>query len=206
MDLFRYADSKSALKPFPPTSLRPPSNVPYVVDNLWEWTRPAHYPSRRACAFASPSRTDAVTSAKGPWADGMLYQVHFADDAHVVQLAVKDAADHPDAGSKGLRRLLFRLLDQLAALPKDHNWAGLSLDAKRAAAPLFVPCLSAGEVEAILGAGGPLEAIGAELRAAVTFWASCMPVNPSAAALPNPDGEVFYSFELPHRFTLSQLD
>ncbi len=36
--------------------LRPPVSVPNVVDNLWEWTRPEEFPSRRFAAFASPKR------------------------------------------------------------------------------------------------------------------------------------------------------
>jgi hypothetical protein len=43
---------------------RPPSNVPYIVDNLWEWKRPEGYPNRRYSVFCSPSPEIARESAK----------------------------------------------------------------------------------------------------------------------------------------------
>jgi hypothetical protein len=39
---------------FRQTTRRPPGNIPYIVDNLWEWMRPDSFPCRRHSVFASP--------------------------------------------------------------------------------------------------------------------------------------------------------
>jgi len=36
-------------------TIRIPSSVPYVVDNLWEWLRPVGMPSLRHAVYASPA-------------------------------------------------------------------------------------------------------------------------------------------------------
>jgi len=43
---------------------RPPVSVPNLVDNLWEWARPEHFPSRRFAIFASPSPESAAERQK----------------------------------------------------------------------------------------------------------------------------------------------
>ena len=55
-------------------TIRPPGNVPYVVDNLWEWKRPKNYPSRRFSVYAAPKESNAKKS--GP-DDGTVYRVEF---------------------------------------------------------------------------------------------------------------------------------
>lgn len=42
---------------------RLPSNIPYMVDNLWEFTMPSERPSRRHALYASPSPQLALTYA-----------------------------------------------------------------------------------------------------------------------------------------------
>jgi hypothetical protein len=50
---------------------RVPSNVPFVVDNLWEYLRPEHLPSRRHAIYASPTPELALQNASvaGPLRD-----------------------------------------------------------------------------------------------------------------------------------------
>ena len=55
-------------------TMRPPGNVPYIVDNLWEWKRPKGYPNRRYSVFASPK--PSLASASGP-EGGTVYRVEF---------------------------------------------------------------------------------------------------------------------------------
>lgn len=57
-----------ALHPYQRT-MRPPGNVPYVVDNLWEWKRPERCADRRRSAFGSP-RADLARKS-GP-EDGIV--------------------------------------------------------------------------------------------------------------------------------------
>lgn len=100
---------------------RPPSNVPYVVDNLWEWARPDRpeaYPDRRKSKFASPKPDQALRSAdlledclassdvskENLRADGLpeecleqVFRVEFVGDPVIAQLpGVDDAKNHPD--------------------------------------------------------------------------------------------------------------
>jgi len=97
---------------------RPPGNVPYVVDNLWEWVRPETYPDRRKSKFASPKAEQALRSA-GLLADCLestgvseeeiassglpdeclkhVFRVEFVRDPVIAQLlGVEDARYHPD--------------------------------------------------------------------------------------------------------------
>lgn len=37
-------------------SERIPLNVPYLVDNIWEWLRPDNMPKRRRSVYASPKK------------------------------------------------------------------------------------------------------------------------------------------------------
>lgn len=80
--------------------MRIPSNVPYVVDNLWEWLRPEDMPSRRHAIYASPTPELALANASAALAPGEIYVACrvIVAPAHirVAQLAVRDAREHPD--------------------------------------------------------------------------------------------------------------
>lgn len=83
---------------------RPPGNVSYVVDNLWEWVRPEGYPNRRYAGFASPT-PELTCKAAGP--DSRAYRVEFAGRYSLCQVkGYEDAKDHPEV--KTLRRLLLK--------------------------------------------------------------------------------------------------
>ena len=74
MELFRAIPSSqlvAAEKGFRRQStIRVPSNVPYVVDNLWESLRPKNMPSRRHAIYASPTPELALQNASAQLADG----------------------------------------------------------------------------------------------------------------------------------------
>lgn len=165
-------------------SLRPPGNVPYVIDNLWEWARPAGLPSRRGCAYASPTPELAWQNAKHR-PDNQLVALRFRPEAVVVQASVDDARYHPDC-QPALRQHLFELLG-------GRQSPSLPVAQKLAAAPLFLPTLSRNELNELLGAGGALAAIADELRPLITFWNTVRRVDLSADTLPSPTGEVFFS-------------
>lgn len=46
---------------------RTPGNVPYLVDNLWEYLRSENFPSRRHAVYASPTPELALANATGTW-------------------------------------------------------------------------------------------------------------------------------------------
>jgi hypothetical protein len=91
----------------PKTTMRPPGNVHYVVDNLWEWKRPENYPNRRHSVFASPTPELALKAAKG----GTVYTVEFNGRCNLCQVrGHDDSKEHPDR--KDLRKLLFKIFGQ----------------------------------------------------------------------------------------------
>ena len=151
--------------------------MPYLVDNLWEWTRPDGYPNRRHSLFAAPSREAAAENAYVPEA---IYEVCalLPSDAMIAQIrGVKDARFHPDC--RALQRKLLELLGS--------EWTEESIEGKKAIAPLWVPCLLKEEVEAIM----PRE-IREEMRRSVTLWkdVALLPFDLNGT-LADDTGEVF---------------
>jgi hypothetical protein len=164
----------------PRPTQRLPGNVPYLVDNLWEWSRPPEMPSRRHSVYASP--TPELARANGGAAGGQVFQVELRD-AQIVQLPCKDARDHPDL--KVLSRLLPRLLPA--------GWADRPAEQKLPEALLWAPCLSAAEVEQIFQRSDFLGEHRATVRAAVTLWSTARLLgNEVPAQWPWPEGEIFF--------------
>lgn len=111
---------------------RIPTNVPYIVDNLWEWLRPQGMPSRRHAVYASPSVELALANASAPLAEGERYSICRvlveSSLIKIAQLNVRDAREHPD----------IRLIGQCV---RKHGRALslLNLETKQLVAPLFMP-------------------------------------------------------------------
>lgn len=164
-------------------TMRPPGNVPYFVDNIWEWLRPKGMPSRRLAAFASPS-ADLVANAIGGSLDD-VYHVELLDAQSALQLVQsknpRDAKYHADI--KNLRDVILR--ESLG-----DGWAGQPLNHKGLAAALFTPCLSKNEVAEILEHSEHLNAD--TIRAVSTFWDDVEWLRPGDA-LPSQEGEIFFS-------------
>src|SRR5699024_1257198 len=93
---------------FARTTSRPPGNVPYVVDNLWEWKRPARLPCRRQAVFASPS----ADLARASGADGArVYEVDLVGEFAAAQtMGLDDSKFHPEC--RALPLLLQKQLGQ----------------------------------------------------------------------------------------------
>jgi len=116
---------------------RMPGNVPYLVDNLWAWTRPDGYPDRRASAYASPSADQAIESAGGD--DVVAYRVVFDGEHNLAQLGDprdkgfdrSDARYHPDC--RALKKLVRRVLDNGG---ERCSWATKPVEQKQIAAQL----------------------------------------------------------------------
>lgn len=159
---------------------RPPGNVPYVVDNLWEWMRPEHFPCRRQAVFASPSAELALKSgAQG----AHVYEVEFAGEFIGAQtVGLEDSKFHPEC--RTLRRLLLDKLKQ--------PWVDAGMDEKALPGRLWMPCLKKAEVQLVLDMG---EQQGfwsvAEIAEAVRYWDTIQKIE-DPDILPDPCGEVFF--------------
>lgn len=155
---------------------RPPSSVPYLVDNLWEWARPEGYPTRRAAAFASPT-SDEAKANRGEF----VYRLTLPTGTKVAQLeAFVDSNLHPDI--KALPRFIRDALGP--------DWFSKELAQKGGEASLFCPCLHKGEVESIVSGSKLMSR--SELLTRVGYWSDVRLIaigdEPLAAT-----GEIFFT-------------
>lgn len=170
------------------SSQRLPGNVPYLIDNLWEFARPQGRPSRRHAVYASPTVELALAGAHpgGPAVNQYLAcRVVFRNEPQIFQLSVPDARHHPDV--KRLQRLVH---DRLA------NWSERGLDSKLALAPLFMPGTTRKELSIAMENNPELRAIVEEVAAAVTMWSDA------------PDllrGEIIFEIDEDNAYTLQPV-
>lgn len=164
----------------PQASRRIPSNIPYLVDNLWEWLRPGSAPSRRHAVYASPTPELALVNASAVGSDASRYVVCEVDlrgpPPKLAHLNVKDARDHQDVG---------RLMRHVAsALGRDFG--SLSLDEKLVFAPLYLPGVTKFELAKYFERAPETKALSEELRSMSTFWGDV------SSAPQEHDGELFF--------------
>lgn len=166
-----YATRSSA------TTRRAPANVPYLVDNLWEWKRPRDFPSRRFSVFASPLAELALKSA----GEGRrAYRVELLGEACIAQVNVPDSKDHPDC--RTLRGLVKQLLGQ--------SWIDAALSAKLDAGRLFIPCLTDTELDELFSTSR-LREVKTQLWNGINYWEDVRLVH-EAEPWPYPNGELFF--------------
>ncbi len=162
---------------------RAPGNVPFLVDNIWEWLRPEEFPSRRFAAFASPRREQAAASA-GCSLD-QVYAVELTEEQAVCQITVgkrpEDARFHPDIDR--FKRRVIR------ALPRE--WFALPSAERGIETVLFVPCASRGEVDFIMRETRLISPD--QIREASTFWQDVRLIEATRnAATIHASGEIFF--------------
>lgn len=142
---------------------RLPSNVPYFVDNIWEWLRPEGAPCRRHAAYASPTPELALQNASADHLDKSEYSVfmlQFDKPPVMHQLSKVDAREHPD----------------LKAFQKEFNavvgveFGGLPLARKLELAPLFMPGVSKAELSNAATGSVLLTEILNQCKRKSTFW------------------------------------
>jgi len=183
MPFFRCAsDAEFAGVNLPRPTPRTPGNVPYVVDNIWEWLRPPSMPSRRFAIYASPSVQLARAGAAAPGRDISALRVGrvvAVGAIHAVQCPQQDAREHPDV--RAIRECILKYLGS--------DWPGLPPEAKLPLGLLFLPGLGASEVNGFLTRAPELAAA---LHSASTFWSDVRPVSVEDP-LQFQDGEVFFS-------------
>lgn len=184
---------------YPRSTRRVPGNVPYLVDNLWEWLRPAHMPNRRFAAFASPTPELALASLSGP---GVAFRVELLGDFYATKLAQlqnspvnphsQDAKFHRDC--RALPRLLH---DQLG-----HEFIAAGLKERQSIAALWTPCLAAGDVANLFISDARLLQIRRLLSESLGYWDDVELLG-SPDFIPDPEGELL--FEYPSGYRLLPL-
>jgi hypothetical protein len=174
------------------TTLRIPSNVPYVVDNLWEWLRPDSMPSRRHAVYASGSPELALENASAPLADGDCYVacrvVVGADEIRVAQLQISDARNHEDI------RMISRWLSR-----HSRDFTEISLAQRQVLALLFSPGLRQEELEDMRQQNPLIERLCVHVQEHSTLWSTAT-TAPNATA-----GELFFELLGSALYRLSPL-
>lgn len=196
MDFFRAVPSRTDVSKRHTrfNTRRLPSNIPYSIDNLWEFLRPANKPSRRHAVYASPSPELALANASAYTADTSegyaAYALVFNHPPAFMQLSVTDARYHPDV--KALQRIVHETLGaEFGALP---------LAQKLAVAPLFLPGVSADELRQAGLQCGLLQNILDQAGAASTFWDGKDVLDPMS------EGELFFELDEKNSYVLQVFD
>lgn len=172
-------------------TLRAPSNIPYLVDNLWEFLRPDYMPSRRHAVYASPTPELAMANASAHTESGYtVCTVDITGTAMVAQLSVKDARYHEDV------RLLPRLI--LAIMGKEFS--ALPLATRVELAPLFMPYMRKEDLAELALTSPTLRLCLNKANDESTFW-------PSATTRPDPanSGELFFELVGDASYTLTPV-
>jgi hypothetical protein len=177
----------------PYTTMRVPGNVPYIVDNLWEWTRPNNYPSRRFSAFASPKPEIAIKLV----GEGVTaYKVELPKPYLVCQLKVNknynviDSRYYPEC--KSLGGLVISLLGK--------SFHQLDIVNKKEIGLLWMPCLNKEEIELVFDESSMLRKIKDQLKSSVAYWDNVQLCSPEEI---NGEGEIF--FEYPNGYYLKSI-
>jgi len=163
-------------------SRRTPGNVPYVVDNLWEWKRPEGFPNRRHSLFASPK--PELARKYSQYGDkGVIYAVEPLGECLLAQIKEEDARCHDDC--RKLPRTLIRLLGE--------GWADKPVEEKDPIAVLWTPCLLKEEVDGLFRKS-PLALIRKEIWDSITFWETAK-IFAFGKPLPFEEGEIMMEAE-----------
>lgn len=171
-------------------SRRIPKNIPYLVDNLWEWNRPPGYADRRQCAYGSLSPAHARK-----YGTGDVYALEFLGDHQICQLrGYPDAKFHPDVNN--VKEAVFEALG-------GYEWSNRTLTYKVTGGCLYIPGLSAEEVEEVLTQVGLDEADKKALRGNICFWEDVSIIQPDKE-FPDSEGEIFFTY--PDGYMLRELD
>lgn len=171
---------------------RPPSNVPYLADNIWEHFRPDHMPSRRFSIFASPTPKLALQNASSNAAtrsDYIVCELTFTGPVKVAHLLVEDARYNGE-----ISKIQRCVMDHLG-----RDFATLSLPEKQQHAALFMPCSSQVELQEYFASTETARLLEKKLAELVRFWHD-------ARDTPQEDtGELFFEITQDVTYTLTAL-
>lgn len=173
----------------PVKGLQPALSIPPVIDNLWEWRRPASMPSRCVSTFASPTADLAIQRVGIGGSAAKVYRIALPVGARIAQLTSRraggfdpsDARFHPDVHD--LSQILLRSLGR--------DWPARRLRGKARPGLLWVPCLFKEEVEALFCHVPELRRARERMWAAITYWEDVRLVE-TLDRFPDPRGEIFF--------------
>ncbi|HWT72545.1 MAG TPA: hypothetical protein VN361_10195 [Oxalicibacterium sp.] len=171
---------------------RLPSNVPFAVDNVWEYTRPDTMPSRRHSVYASPTPALALGGASQGSAsrdDYVVCRLELVGTPRLLQIEVEDARQHRDV--EAVQREILRRL-------RVDDWAQAPLERKLALAPLFLPGVTRAEMQQAVQHHALLAEVVHGAAAQVTLW--------TAPPAPNAHGEIFFELDAGQGYVLHPLD
>jgi hypothetical protein len=163
---------------------RLPGNVPYFVDNIWEFFRPSDKPSRRYAIYASPSVELALENASAQHLARDQYtacRVTPLNPVKAFQLSVTDARYHPDI--KNLQKLIHDYL---------YKIENPSFNDKQFLSVLFVPGSNKQDIETAIIDNIKLQALMEDALKIVSIWRD----------EPNIKGELFFELEEDNSYSL----
>lgn len=159
---------------------RTPSNVPYLVDNLWEFLRPDHFPSRRFSAYASPTPDLALQNASAVGNnenDYVVTQVVFnTSNIKLAHIEITDARYHKD-----IQLLMRKIINFLG-----KDFSNLSVKEKIEHAVLFLPSVSKEELNEYFSSSPEKALLAKEIKEMSSFW------NEASNTPMNHNGELFF--------------
>ena len=179
------------------TTLRAPSNVPYVVDNLWEAFRPDNMPSRRNAVYASPTPELALANASSSTIGDesrtayLVFEVSIKGAFKLAHLTVTDARYHSD-----IRQLPKAILDVLG-----KDFSALPMAERIAVAPLFMPYMTKEDIQALAASTPLVRDCLDKARAVSTFWKSARTTPCEVSA-----GELFFELATDSAYHLLALE
>ena len=163
-------------------TMRVPGNVPYVVDNLWEWKRPKEYACRRFSAYASPTPKLALKAAGG----GTAYAVELKGSYKLCQLrGIEDSRYHFDC--KKLKKRLLTLLKE----ETKKDWISLPLKEKKEIGNLWIPCLTKKDIEELFNNNKILNQIKNKIFDAIEYWNHVVLIKDDPSDIDS-KGELFF--------------
>lgn len=176
-------------------TLRAPSNIPFLVDNILEYLRPDHMPSRRHAVYASPTPELALANASAVLAPGdamVVCELAFEGSVKVAHLEVSDARYHSD-----VRAITSAVMGAL----NEQQMGETGYGARAELAPLFMPWLRAHELRGLQIQVPLVRALLQRAAEVSTFWQTASPeVNPQFKV-----GELFFELSEGAYYTLKPL-
>lgn len=161
-------------------SIRLPSHVPYLIDNLWEYLRPEKMPCRRHAVYVSPTKELAIANAAKSASGEMpiAYFVCIEGSHRIAQLKVTDARHHQD---------ILKIRD---LVQKHHaEWALLSMAQRQRFAILFTPGCSKEDWTKVIQEELVAAAFSHEASAISEFW------QDASNDVRCSDGELFFEMD-----------
>lgn len=177
------------------STLRAPSNVPYLVDNLWEALRPDSMPSRRHAVYASPTAALALSNASSVVGGAnnayRVFEVRIEGCAKVAHLDVTDARYHDD-----IRQLPRAIVNTLG-----KEFSCLPLAERAQVAPLFMPYMTKEDLQRLASQSALVQKCLEEAMRQSTFWPSASPTPK-----PNSPGELFFELDQSAMYYLDAMN